>query len=324
MSEKKQKIFVTRRWPEVAEEELRSHFDVTLNTDDSPLDKAALMEGFANHDIAAPTVSDVIDADIIGAGAAGRCKLIANYGVGVNHIDLAAASAHFIPVSNTPGVLTDATADLTLTLMLMLCRRAGEGERELRAGEWTGWRPTHLVGQAMTGKRLGIIGMGRIGKAVARRAHFGFGLEIFFYNRSPVNDVDDMKAVQMASVTEVCAASDFISLHCAASPDTYQILGAEALAAMHESAYVVNTARGDVVDEAALVAALNSAAIGGAGLDVYQGEPDINPAILAARNTVLLPHLGSATIETRTAMGLKVLENARAFAAGRDLVDPMT
>ena len=324
MSDEKPKIFVTRRWPEAAEDALRAHFEPTFNKSDTPLDKAALIEGFANHDIAAPTVSDRIDADIIAAGARGRCRLIANYGVGVNHIDLAAAAAQTIPVSNTPGVLTDATADLTLTLMLMLCRRAGEGERELRAGEWVGWRPTHLVGRAMTGKRLGIIGMGRIGKAVARRAHFGFGMQICFYNRSPVGDVDDMKAVQMGSVTEVCAASDFVSLHCAASPDTSQILGAEALAALHEGAYVINTARGDVVDEAALVAALNAAAIGGAGFDVYQGEPEINPAILAARNTVLLPHLGSATVESRTAMGLKVVENARAFAAGQDLIDPVT
>ena len=323
MSDKKLKIFVTRRWPEAAEDALRTHFEPTFNMSDVPLDKAVLMDGFASHDIAAPTVSDKIDADIIAAGAKGSCRLIANYGVGVNHIDLAAAAAEAIPVTNTPGVLTDATADLTLTLMLMLCRRAGEGERELRAGEWSGWRPTHLVGRAMTGKRLGIIGMGRIGKAVARRAHFGFGMDICFYNRSPVGDVDDLKAVRMASVAEVCAVSDFVSLHCAASPDTYQILGTDALAALHDGAYVINTARGDVVDEAALVAALNAGTIGGAGLDVFQGEPDINPAILAARNTVLLPHLGSATVESRTAMGLKVVENANAFAAGQDLIDPV-
>ncbi len=324
MNEKKLKIFVTRRWPAAAEEALCDHFDVTLNTNDAPLTKEELIEGFARHDIAAPTVSDNIDTDIIAAGAKGSCRLIANYGVGVNHIDLLAARTHSMLVSNTPGVLTDATADLTLTLMLMLCRRAGEGERELRAGKWSGWRPTHLVGRAMTGKRLGIIGMGRIGKAVARRAYFGFGMQICFYNRSPVGDVDDMKAEQMGSVAEVCANSDFVSLHCAASPDTFQILGAEALAALHESAYVINTARGDVVDEAALVAVLNAGTIGGAGLDVYKGEPEINPAILAASNTVLLPHLGSATVETRTAMGLKVVENARAFAAGQDLIDPVT
>ena len=205
--------------------------------------------------------------------------------------------------------------------MLMLCRRAGEGERELRAGEWSGWRPTHLVGRQMTGKTLGIIGMGRIGRAVAHRAHFGFGMEIVFQNRSPVDDGAGVGGRQLASVAEVCAASDFVSLHCAATPETRHILGREALVAMSPSAYVINTARGDVVDEDALVAALESGAIGGAGLDVFQGEPRVNPAIMAAPNTVLLPHLGSATEETRVAMGMKVVENARAFAMGEVLPD---
>ena len=314
-------IFVTRRWPAAAEEALAAHFDVTLNEDDRPLTKDELAEGFASHDVAAPTVSDVIDDEVVRAGGAGRCRMIANYGVGVNHIDLSAAASHGITVSNTPGVLTDATADLTLTLMLMLCRRAGEGERELRAGEWSGWRPTHFVGRQMTGKTLGIIGMGRIGRAVAHRAHFGFGMEIVFQNRSPVDDGAGVGGRQLASVAEVCAASDFVSLHCAATPETRHILGREALAAMSPSAYVINTARGDVVDEDALVAALESGAIGGAGLDVFQGEPKVNPAIMAAPNTVLLPHLGSATEETRVAMGMKVVENARAFAMGEVLPD---
>ena len=314
-------IFVTRRWPAAAEEALAAHFDVTLNEDDSPLTKDELAEGFAGHDIAAPPVSDVIDGEVIRAGGYGSCRMIANSGVGVNHIDLAAAASHGITVSNTPGVLTDATADLTLTLMLMLCRRAGEGERELRAGEWSGWRPTHLVGRQMTGKTLGIIGMGRIGRAVAHRAHFGFGMEIVFQNRSPVDDGAGVGGRQLASVAEVCAASDFVSLHCAATPETRHILGRDALAAMSPSAYVINTARGDVVDEDALVTALESGGIGGAGLDVFQGEPRVSPTIMAAPNTVLLPHLGSATEETRVAMGMKVVENARAFAMGEALPD---
>ena len=317
------RIFVTRRWPQAAEEALAEHFDVTFNTDDAPLSQDALAEGFATHDIAAPTVSDRIDADIINAGAAGKCRMIANYGVGVNHIDLGAAAAHGIPVSNTPGVLTDATADLTLTLMLMLCRRAGEGEREVRAGVWAGWRPTHLVGQSMTGKRLGIIGMGRIGKAVAHRAHYGFGMEVGFFNRSAIADGGGVNGTQYDSVAALCAASDFVSLHCAATADTFQILDAAALAAMSPDSYLINTARGDVVDEAALVAALKQGRIAGAGLDVYQGEPAINPAILAAPHTVLLPHLGSATREARVAMGMKVVANARAFAGGDTLPDPV-
>ena len=323
MSSTKPTIFVTRRWPAAAEAALREHFTPTFNENDAPLSKAELIAGFASHDIAAPTVSDVIDADIVRAGAKGQCRLIANYGVGVNHIDLAVAADCGLPVTNTPGVLTDATADLTLTLMLMLSRRAGEGERELRAGQWAGWRPTHLIGGDMTGKRLGIIGMGRIGKAVARRAHFGFGMDICFYNRSLVTDCGDMKATQMDDVAAVCAASDFVSLHCAASPDTFEILNADAVAAMAPHSYVINTARGDVVNEAALIDALNTGRIAGAGLDVYQGEPTVNPGILDAPNTVLLPHLGSATLATRTAMGLKVVANARAFAASEPLIDPV-
>ena len=322
-SDQKLSVFVTRRWPQAAEDALADHFDVTFNEDDVPLSREALMDGFASHDIAAPTVSDSIDAGIVAAGAAGRCRLIANYGVGVNHIDLAAASASGMPVTNTPGVLTDATADIAMTLMLMLCRRAGEGERELRAGDWTGWRPTHLVGRALSGKTLGIIGMGRIGRAVAQRAHFGFGMDVVFQNRSPVDDGAGVGARQLADVAAVCAASDFVSLHCAATPQTANIMNADAIAAMRPGGYLINTARGDVVDETALAQALHSGAIGGAGLDVFQGEPVINPDLLSAPNTVLLPHLGSATEDTRVAMGMKVLENALAFAGSETLPDKM-
>ena len=294
---------------------------MTFNDTDAPLSHDALMDGFASHDIAAPTVSDRIDADIVAAGAVGRCRLIANYGVGVNHIDLARAASHDTPVTNTPGVLTDATADIAMTLMLMLCRRAGEGERELRAGDWAGWRPTHLVGRALSGKTLGIIGMGRIGRAVAHRAHFGFGMDVVFQNRSPITDGAGVDARQLADVAAVCAASDFVSLHCAATPQTANILNEDAIAAMRPGGYVINTARGDVVDEAALARALHSGVIGGAGLDVFQGEPAINPDLLTAPNTVLLPHLGSATEEARVAMGMKVVDNARAFATGNALPD---
>ena len=226
-------------------------------------------------------------------------------------------------MANTPGVLTDATADLTLTLMLMISRRAGEGERELRAGAWAGWRPTHLMGRSLSGKTLGIIGMGRIGKAVARRAALGFGMNIIFFNRSPVTDITEYDARQVADIDDLCAASDFVSLHCAASKDTFHILNEARLQRMQKHAYVINTARGDVVAEAALVKALNAGSIGGAGLDVFQGEPDIHPDILSAPNTVLLPHLGSATVENRTARGVKQVETVRAFFAGDDLIDPV-
>ena len=316
-------IFVTRRWPDAAEKALEEFFAPTFNEDDVPLTETQIAEGFAGHDALAPTVSDQITADIIAAGAAGSGQLIANFGVGVNHIDLSAAAEAGLAVSNTPGVLTDATADLALTLMLMVSRRAGEGERELRAGEWNGWRPTHLMGRSLSGKTLGIIGMGRIGKAVAYRAALGFGMKIIFFNRSRVTDITDFDAKQIDDLELLCARSDFLSLHCAASADTFHILNEERLKCMQAHAYVINTARGDVIDEAALVGALQSGRIGGAGLDVFQGEPEIHRDILTAPNTVLLPHLGSATVETRTAMGLKVVENARAFFAGERLVNPV-
>ena len=316
-------IFVTRRWPDAAEEALKQYFNPTFNEQDVPLTAAQIAAGFASHDALAPTVSDQITADIIAAGAAGSGRLIANFGVGVNHIDLSAAASAGLAVSNTPGVLTDATADLALTLMLMVSRRAGEGERELRAGKWHGWRPTHLMGRSLSGKTLGIIGMGRIGKAVAHRAALGFGMKIIFFNRSKVTDITDYDAKQIDDLDALCAQSDFLSLHCAASADTFHILNEYRLQRMPAHAYVINTARGDVIDEAALVRALHNGSIGGAGLDVFQGEPDIHPDILTAPNTVLLPHLGSATVETRTAMGLKVVENARAFFAGERLIDPV-
>jgi len=314
-------IFVTRRWPDAAEEALKKYFNPTFNEQDIPLTTAQIAAGFASHDALAPTVSDQITADIIAAGAAGSGRLIANYGVGVNHIDLSAATSARLAVSNTPGVLTDATADLALTLMLMVSRRAGEGERELRAGAWHGWRPTHLMGRSLSGKTLGIIGMGRIGKAVAHRAALGFGMNIIFYNRSKVTDIAGYEATQIDDLDLLCAQSDFISLHCAASADTFHILNEDRLQRIQSHAYVINTARGDVIDEAALLRALHTGSIGGAGLDVFQGEPDIHPDLLTAPNTVLLPHLGSATVETRTAMGLKVVENARAFFAGEKLID---
>ena len=316
-------IFVTRRWPVDAESALSQYFNPTFNTSDIPLSATEMAAGFASHDAIAPTVSDKIGADVINAGAKSSGRLIANFGVGVNHIDLEAAAKAGIAVSNTPGVLTDATADLTMALILMLSRRAGEGERELRSGSWNGWRPTHLMGRALQGKTLGIIGMGRIGKAVAHRAALGFGMDVVFHNRSKVTDKFAYSARQQDTVEDVCLKADIISLHCAASPETFHVMNAERLALMKKDAYLINTARGDVVDETALAKALSANRIGGAGLDVFQGEPAIDPALLSAPNTVLLPHLGSATVETRTSMGLKVVENARAFFANQPLIDPV-
>ena len=318
----KPKILQSRRWPEAAENALNDAFDVTVDPQDRPLTKDQMIAAMKTHDAIAVTVTDQVDADVIAAGVDGNCQMIANFGVGVNHIDLAAAAQHNLPVSNTPGVLTDATADIAMTLMLMCSRRAGEGERELRAGGWTGWRPTHLLGMDFSGKTIGIIGMGRIGKAVARRCAHGFGMKVVFYNRSTATDCDDMDATQLPTVEEVCAVADIVSLHCPGGDETRHIMSRAAIAAMPQHGFVINTARGDVIDEAALAEALTAGQIGGAGLDVFQGEPQINPAIMAAPNTVLLPHMGSGTVETRNAMGMMVVENLKAHFAGKPLPNP--
>lgn len=320
----KPRILLTRRWPEMSERELRDNFDVTFDAGDTPLSPDALIAAMREHDGIACTVTDRLDADVLEAASTGKCRIIANFGVGVNHIDVAAAARHGMVVTNTPGVLTDATADIALTLMLMTARRAGEGERELRAGNWAGWRPTHLLGRELTGKTLGIIGMGRIGRATAQRAALGFGMKIVFYNRSRLEDTGPFEAIQLPTVRDVCAAADIISLHCPGGEETRHILNAEAMSAMKPDALIINTARGDVIDEEALAEALEEGRIGGAGLDVFQGEPVINPRLLAAPNTVLLPHLGSATLETRNAMGMTVVRNLSAFFAGRDVPDPVS
>jgi lactate dehydrogenase-like 2-hydroxyacid dehydrogenase len=313
----KPKIIVTRRWPAEVEQQLAESFDVELNADDKPFDQAALKRAFSEADAVFPTVSDRIDAEVLAAEPL-RAKLLGNFGVGFNHIDLEAAKAHGIAVTNTPEVLTDATADLTITLLLMVARRSGEGERHLRAGAWTGWRPTHMMGTQVSGKTLGLIGFGRIGRAVAQRAHHGFGMKIIFQDPYPPRppDVAALGAEAFASVEEVLARADFVSLHCPGGGENRHLMNAERLKAMQPHAFLINTARGDVIDEAALAEALKSGAIAGAGLDVYEGEPKVHPGLLGLENAVLLPHLGSATRETRVAMGMRVLENAKAFFSG--------
>lgn len=312
------RILVTRRWPEAVERRLSDLFDVALNTGDRRLSADELRAALRHYDAVLSTVSDRIDAAVL-AVAAPRTRILANYGVGYSHIDLDAARALGLVVTNTPGVLTDCTADLALTLMLMVARRAGEGERELRAGRWTGWRPTHLVGTRLSGKTLGIVGMGRIGIAVARRAQHGFGMRVVFFNRSPVaaEALAGLQATQLARVEDVLAQADFVSLHCPGGGANRHLIDAARLATMLPHAFLINTARGDVVDEAALVEALQQGRLAGAGLDVFEAEPQIHPGLLALENVVLLPHLGSATRETREAMGMRVVDNLVAFFEGR-------
>lgn len=318
----KPRIIVTRRWPDAVEAILAERFDVTLNRDDIPMGQVMLADALAKYDAVLPTVSDRLPAEIFDQPRLAT-KIIGNYGVGYNHIDTAAASAKGIAVTNTPGVLTDCTADIAMTLLLSVARRAGEGEREVRNGAWTGWRPTHMIGTKVTGKTLGVIGFGRIGQAMAKRCHFGFDMDVVFYNRSRIDPAVAARygARQLDSVEEVLATADFVSLHCPGGGENASLINADRLSAMKPSAFLINTARGDVVDETALIAALSEGRIAGAGLDVFAAEPKVPEALRRMENVVVLPHLGSATSETRIAMGMKVVDNVTAFFEGRALPD---
>ncbi|MGX7895887.1 2-hydroxyacid dehydrogenase [Tsuneonella sp. HG222] len=315
------RVLLTRRWPEAVERAMQARFETVLNDGDRPLSQADLARAMSNFDVVCPTVSDRIDADVI--AWASRAKLLANYGVGFDHIAVAAAEEAGIAVTNTPGVLTDATADIALTLLLMAARRAGEGERELRAGRWSGWRPTHLVGSSLKGKRLGVVGFGRIGIATARRAHHGFGMDIAYYARRPADPavVEELGAAWFTDLHDLLASCHFVSLHIPGGAQTANLIDAAAIAAMRPGSYLINTARGGIVDHSALAEALASGHLAGAGLDVYPAEPQVPPELLGLENVVLLPHLGSATQETRTAMGEKAMANVVAWAEGRDLPD---
>ncbi|MFS8044328.1 2-hydroxyacid dehydrogenase [Rhizobium sp. BR 314] len=318
----KPRILVTRRWPASVEAALSQAFDATLNEGDVALDASQLRDALLSYDAVLPTVSDRLPA-VLFEGDAVRSKILCNFGVGFNHIDIAAANSKGIVVTNTPGVLTDCTADIAMLLLLSAARRGGEGEREVRAGAWAGWRPTHLVGTKVTGKTVGIIGFGRIGKAFAQRCHFGFGMNVVFYNRSLVDPAEAARygARQLPTVEDVLGAADFVSLHCPGGAENRHLMNAARFAAMKPGAFLINTARGDVVDEAALISALEQGTIRGAGLDVYEAEPHVPERLRALDNVVLLPHLGSATEETRTAMGMKVVDNITAFFAGREPPD---
>jgi lactate dehydrogenase-like 2-hydroxyacid dehydrogenase len=313
----KPKVIVTRRWHPEVEAVLVERFDTRLNDDDHSMSVAELQDALRNADAVLPTVCDKVTAEVLGADNI-RARILGSNGVGFNHIDLEAARAAGLTVTNTPEVLTDCTADLALTLLLTVARRVGEGERHLRNGEWTGWRPTHMMGTSVTGKTLGLVGMGRIARAVAARAAHGFNMKIIFHDPFPprAEDIAGLNATQCSSPEEVYRQADFVSLHCPGGKDTYHLIGADAFKAMRPGAFLINTARGDVVDEAALVTALENGEIAGAGLDVFEKEPAVSAALMQMENVVLLPHLGSATEETRIAMGMRVVENVAAFFAG--------
>lgn len=314
-------VTVTRRLPSTVEAALAERFEVRLNTHDLPLGPAGLRAAMLSSDAVLCTVTDRVDAAVLGAEPL-RARLLANFGVGYEHIDLAAAEARGVLVTNTPGVLTEDTAELALALMLMAIRRLGEGERDVRGGGWAGWSPTHHLGRRLTGKTLGIVGMGRIGRSVARKAVLGFGMRLLYASRTPLpaGEAAALDAV-LVDVDRVFAESDVVSVHVASTPETRHLVNARRLELMPPHGILVNTARGDVVDEEALADALERGIIAGAGLDVFAEEPKVPPRFLALPNVVLLPHLGSATVEARTAMGLRALENLVAWSEGREPPD---
>ncbi len=310
------RIVVTRRLPDAVEQRARDEFDATLNPTDTALTTAQLCDAMREAEGLLPTVTDRINSDVLGTSPR-RAKIVANFGVGFNNIDTDSAKQNGIVVTNTPDVLTDETADLAIALLLMVARRLGEGERELRAGRWTGWRPTHMMATKVTGKTLGIIGLGRIGRAVAKRASGGFAMRVIYHD-PPVSPADGraVGADSRDSVEAVLREADFVSLHAPASPENRHLINAERLAMMQNHAFLINTARGDLVDEAALIRALASKTIAGAGLDVYEKEPTVSRDLVTMENVVLLPHLGSASTETRVAMGMRALDNLAAFFSG--------
>jgi len=312
----KPKVILTRKLPDSIETRMRELFDAELSADDVQLSSEALIQLMQRADVLVPTVTDKIDADML-EKAGPQLKLIASFGTGVDHIDLDAAKAKGITVTNTPGVLTEDTADVAMALILAVPRRIAEGDRRDRSGDWTGWSPTGMLGHRINGKRLGIIGMGQIGQAIARRAR-GFGMSIHYHNRKAVHPAieEELEATYWADLDEMLRRMDIVSVNCPSTGATEGLLSAERLALMPSQAYLVNTARGEIVDEAALADILKAGGIAGAGLDVYQNEPQIPDALRGLDNVVLLPHIGSATIEGRHAMGDKVIINIQTFLDG--------
>jgi glyoxylate reductase len=309
-------VIVTRKLPEAIEQRMSELFNVRLRDDDTPWSRAQLIEAAREAVVLAPTVTDRIDREVI-ENAGPQLKLIASFGTGVDHIDLNAAQARGVVVTNTPGVLTEDTADMTMALILAVSRRLAEGERLVRSGQWQGWGPTTMLGHRIWGKSLGVLGMGRIGQAVARRAR-AFGMSIHYHNRRRLHpEIEaELDATYWPSLDQMLARMDVVSVNCPHTPATYHLLSDRRLKLMQPTAYVVNTSRGEVVDETALTRMLTRGDLAGAGLDVFEHEPAVNPKLLRLDNVVLLPHMGSATIEGRIAMGEKVIINIRTYMDG--------
>ena len=316
MRSKRPFVIVTRKLPDLIETRMMELFSCRLNLDDTPLSKTELMAAIGQAEVLVPTVTDRIDSEVL-AAAGSAVRLIASFGTGIDHVDLGAAQQRGIIVTNTPGVLTEDTADMTMALILAVSRRLAEGERLIRSGAWTGWGPTSMLGHRIWGKRLGIVGMGRIGMALARRAK-GFGLSLHYHNRRPVpEDIENaLEATYWESLDQMLAHMDIVSVNCPHTPATYHLLSARRLRLLQPQAILVNTARGEILDEEELVRLLETRAIAGAGLDVFEHEPAVDPRLRSLDNVVLLPHMGSATIEGRIAMGERVIINIKTFADG--------
>lgn len=313
------KLLITRCLPDAVVARAQTRFDVTYRHDPTPLSPQSLRDGLRDYDAILPTLGDLFRAEVFADVAQPRAKLLANFGVGYNHIDVQAARAAGVAVTNTPGAVTAATADIALTLILMTARRAGEGERLVRSGLWSGWHPTQMLGIDVTGRTVGIIGMGRIGKAIAHRCHYGFDMKILFHNRSPVDP--GLPATQVA-LSEVLKA-DIVVIAVPGGSATHHLISTAEFAQMRPDAILINIARGDIVDEAALITALQTRQIAGAGLDVYEFEPKISPVLIAMQNVSLLPHLGTAVLKVREAMGMMAVDNLFAHLDGQPLPNPV-
>lgn len=315
------KVYMSRPLPDKVQQKARSRFDLTVREQTSSLTREEMQMALRDFDAVVPTLGDIFSADVFATVADARCKLLANFGVGYNHIDVDAAKAAGIAVTNTPGAVTDATADIALCLILMTARRAGEGERLLRAGGWKGWHPTQLLGVHLGGKTVGIVGLGRIGQAIARRCHFGFGMEVAYYSRSP--KTLDYPARRLPGLEALASEVDFLVVAVPGGAATHHLIDVRILQSMKPSAHLINIARGNVVDETALVKALQTGQLAGAGLDVYEFEPEVPGALVAMENVTLLPHLGTAALEVREGMGLMCVDNLVAFFDGAPLPNPV-
>ncbi|MCE8521867.1 D-glycerate dehydrogenase [Ruegeria pomeroyi] len=315
------KLLIARPMTAAVEARARAEFDTEIRGNTAPMTEDEMLRALREFDVVMPTLGDMFSAGVFAQVTEPRCRLLANFGVGYNHIDVAAARGAGVAVTNTPGAVTDATADIAMTLLLTTARRAGEGERLVRSGRWEGWHPTQMLGHHVTGKHVGIVGLGRIGQAIARRCHFGFGMQVSYVARSDKNV--DFPATRMDSLAALAGAVDFLVVAVPGGAETRHLIDAQVLAAMKPSGILVNIARGEVVDEAALISALSARQIAGVGLDVYEFEPQVPEVLRAMEQVTLLPHLGTATEEVRSSMGHMALDNVAAFAAGRDLPNPV-